>query len=1533
MSFLPVDRVPGLLTAPVRVTGSVVTTAVSTAAGVTGKVAATAADAVRATAGAALEAVGGTPVRRVSRDGGDFWIEVRGLDLAYGPLELALTTGLGRLPGVTDVTVIGPLDRVIVNTDGSVATESVVAAIDEAENAVAARIEGVGVPVIEPAPLPGDSSRAVSSLLGTAAAGAAAVGAAVTAALPVQAFSRLLAAPVTALDYHPAARSALNDALGAQGADLLLRSVGSAANLLTGAPVSALVSAGLGAVETREARNAQQAWAALAPALTAEAGRRGSLAPPPGAQPRAATSYSRPYEKVSANAGLAAAAVIGVVGTLEQAAEAVMVGAPKAARTVRETFAAAVSRGLHDHHDALVMNPRALRGLSEIDTLLVDPRALFTEELRISRITGVDGEQRTAAWHEADAELSAGRLSAGWNTVDTTVGTVGVLVAPVFAPLAPVVLMEARKAGLRILSLADEAYGTLHQAFDDLFPADDDVDAALARVGRRLADDGHTVALLAASGTQAPTAVAFTVGLFDEGTPVPWNADVLVRDLAGAWRILHAVPAAVAAAERGMTLSVGGSVLGTLMLIPDVPGDGPGSTNTSALFGFRAGHVIGRRVFDAPVPPGETDYDWHAMPITEVARRLPPPERAAETPAVGLAALTGRPAVTAGLTGAKRVRDYLREFGDTMREDLNDPITPILATGAAASALLGSPLDAAMVGSVLALNTALSAQQSLHAERLLRRMLAEQDPLARRISGFSDRTEYEEIRASRLLPGDIIEVRSGEVVPADGRIIDAEHTEVDESALTGESLPVDKDTRDTPGAPLAERTGMLYAGTTMVAGKAHAIVTAVGASTQASRALAMAPRPSREVGLAAQLGEITERAMPWSFAGGAAIGAFSLLRRRPLREVASGTVSIAVAAVPEGLPLVVTLAQSASARRLTGSSVLVRNSRAIEAFARLDAVCFDKTGTLSENRLRVDTVVGLGEDPVTGLRTSETEVLTAAGETMLVRRDGSVEHATDAAIHAAAGDAGIVFATPDALLPFQSERPYAGALIGNRVMVKGAPETLMPVFSEADRVTLRTALDELAAKGLRVLAVADCEIDDRRVAAAVEEPNTLADAVRSLRLLGVIGLSDTPRPAAEPLITELLGRGLEVRMITGDHPVTAAAIAGEMGLTVTADQVMTGDRWDRYTSSERVDAARRHLVFARMSPEHKVQVVQALEDAGLVTAMVGDGANDAAAIRAASVGIGVASAGSDPARIAADVMLLDGDISGIIDALDEGEQLWRRVLSAISVLLGHSVGELSFGLITTMLTGRPALNARQMMLVNMLTDAFPAAALAVSPQRDPDVQGAHDESTIYRAVAVRAVFTTLGAVIAWSLASMTGRQSRAATVGLVGLVASQMLEMLVDSDGPLVLATNIGTFALMGTIVSIPGLSHLFGCTPIGPMGWAQAMIGATAAASIAKLLPGVIDELADRLPQLTEKVGGELAEQLDPILAALKDAREEFAAAGADADDAVESVVDDEDARTHEDGVDVLDGGREEPDADVDESVGSQSTSEFRHG
>lgn len=1443
--------------------------------------------AARAAAGIAAEAAGGPAVRRTSRRGNRRWIEVRGLS---GPdadaIAEAVLTAVRAVPGVHDAHLNTSVTRVVVTVEPGGPARDLVKVITEAERRARTRTAERHRPLT----LPGDdtvvAARAVSAAAATAGLGISLAGAAMRApGLP-----NVVSVLPTLADTVPAVRQRLQRRLGNEGTDLLFSLLNSAGAALTLSPTAAAAEAATRAMLAVEAWNARLAWHRHEPGLAQN--------PPQGREPAHGTEIfsdgaGEQYANRAGRIGVTAALLIGAVsGNPAVGGAAALVAAPKPSRAAREAFGCAMTRGLINHHDALVLRPRALRALDRVDVIVLDPRSLYTDTLMVSRVRGVDNGRRAQAWEAARVALASGRLAPGWHRLSSIPGAGSggsALVSPVRDPFATAVVAEARRAGIRVVSVDDDGLRSLAQGFDALHPVTGTLDEALSEVIAESRVDGATVALVTTSEMAAAHHADITIGVARDAMP-PWGADVFVPDLPAVWRILRSIPAARKATAAGVRLSMSSTAIGTLMLIPGVPGYGPESVNIGVLGGLWSGLRTGSRVFADAAPAAEPGHDWHALPPEEVLRLLPrpadDPSGAQQPPPMLFAPV--RILQRAGAAGWSRAGEFLEE----MRADLADPITPILTTGAVASALLGSPLDAVLVGGVLLTNAALSAQQQLHAERVLRRLLAVQDPPAWRRVGPLDRQRTEDVPARALRPGDIIEVHAGELVPADARLIEALNVEVDESTLTGESLPVPKQTAATPGAPLAERSCMVYAGTTVLAGTALAVVTAVGRGTEIKRALAMAPRSSRQIGLQRQLAGITRRALPWSLAGGAFVGVLSVARGTPLREAVGSAVSVTVAAVPEGLPLVATLAQVAAARKLSDQHVLIRNANSVEALARLQVVCFDKTGTLSENRLVVKRVLAM--------RGRTTTEVTDAALSTIPDGGGRVAHATDEAIRQATDR---VPAPAEALLPFQSGRPFAAALTGTRLTVKGAPEVLTGWLDGTAASAVQPIIAELASRGLRVLAVAERTLTARQAARAAADPAEMERLCAGrLTPIGVIGLADTLRPAAAPLLSDLAARGLGVRLITGDHPVTASVIAGELGLTVDESEVVTGTDWEAMSADERNAAVTSRQVFARMSPEHKVEVVQALERAGLVTAMVGDGANDAAAIRAASVGIGVAAAGSDPARTAADVILLDGRIEALLGALDEGEQLWRRVQSAVSVLLGGNAGEVAFALITSLLTGRSALNARQMLLINMLTDALPAAALAVSAQ-DGTAHAGRDEAAMWRAIAVRGTATTVGASLAWTMGRLTGPRGRAGTIALIGLVCTQLAQTLADSHDPLVVATAAGSLLVLAGIISTPGISQIFGCTPVDPLGWGQALLATAVASVVAALGPAVVERL------------GAALESTAPA---------EAASAG--------SVLDDDDAGGDQQGVDLPDRRSQQANTNGHQGIRSGAAEKIGH-
>ncbi|MGV0624381.1 HAD-IC family P-type ATPase [Mycolicibacter minnesotensis] len=1397
-----------------------------------------------------LTAGDGAPVlsRRCFRGEQRAWVEVRGLDGPAGAdLANALLEAARSLPGVVSTRLNHPLSRLVVGlapTSGSdvVSVGELCQVVADIENQYgqAAR------PTQPPANLPGDGRtqalRALTLGANVAGLGVATVG----RLLRLPGLPLGLEAGVVVVDYQPRLRSLLEDNIGKQATDALLALASAGVHTLNQAPTSLAVDLSVEAMRAGEERAAARAWRRREPELAEHADH-----PPVTVPPRPAPRPPGPVERHLSRSAMVQVVGAGVVAATtsspDLAGTAAAVTAPKATRTARESFAATLGRGLADQHGTVVLRPGSLRELDRIDTVVIDPRVLCGDTLRVMQIRGADDDELRAAWAKAQDRLSSPGLTPGWHRVGSRAG-VQASFQPALLPLATAVVTEARRADIEVVSVEAEALGELRPIFDEIRPLDGaSIDEALAAAVSAYQADGHDVAVLSTVAVEALAAADVALGVLPgQGVP-PWCADVLLADLAAVWRVLHALPAARSASHRGVEISTGATILGSLLMLPGVRGSGPGPVTTGAAAGALSGYWLARRAVDATVPRPVSVHEWHAMSVEQVRATLPPPAHEESAPAHHApAAAAALAAVDLARRGAQRTAPprLIWQFAQAVRSELSDPITPVLALGAAASAVLGSPVDAVLVGSVLGGNAMLAAAQRLIAERRLSVLLNEQVPPARKVLPDGSHCE---VPAEELLPGDVIEIHAHELVPADGRLIEAIDLEVDESSLTGESLTVVKQVEATPGADLADRECMVYAGTTVVTGTAVALVTATGGDTHGRRAAELVAGDQSAIGLQHQLSLLTRRAWRISLAGGALVTGLGMARRIGLRQAVASGIAVSVAAIPEGLPLVATLAQQSSARRLTKAGVLVRVPRSVEALGRVDVVCFDKTGTLSKNRLRVSQVHaadGFTDD----------DVLRCAAAAAPVTNGTRQVHATDGAIVEAAGSP--TLESPAAHLPFRSGRPYSASVRGTELTLKGAPE--MVLASTGAGPAVKKSVAALAAAGLRVIAVARLEMTPAQLEALGQdpEPEEIAEFCRKgLTFVGLLGLSDTPRDEAAELLADLKRRQIPVRLITGDHPLTATAIARELGLEVDDDQVISGAQWDALSRKGQELAVTERVVFARMSPENKVQIVQTLERTGKVSAMVGDGANDAAAIRAATVGIAVVAHGSEAASSAADVVLLDERIDTLLDALDEGRELWQRVQAAVAVLLGGNAGEVAFAIIGSALTGRSPLNARQLLLVNMLTDALPATALAVSSLNESAAAGGHgpDEQALWRTVAVRGVTTASAAVGAWGLASVTGRPQRASTVALVSLVATQLGQTLLDSHDPLVVATAVGSLGALGTLITIPGVSQLLGCTPIGPLGWAQALGTATVATLGAAVVPRVLSGAQEKAATPTQ--------------------------------------------------------------------------------
>ncbi|MEB3069569.1 cation-translocating P-type ATPase [[Mycobacterium] vasticus] len=1380
--------------------------------------------------------------RRSWRGAGRAWIEVHGLDGSDdSDIGAEVLEALRAEPGVTSVRLNRPLSRVVVEIGEHVALGDLCAVVESVE-------KNSELTATDTAALPGDGL-----LLATKGAmvGANAVGLAIAtvgSVMRLPAAPKIFDAAASVARYQPLVRNALESQIGPAKTDRVLSLVSLGSHVITMSPAILAVDMMVEGLKAAETRAGALAWNRYEPELARYADHpdvHTGVRPVP--RPDGAGER---YLKRTALAQVVAAGAVGALTrNLDMTSSAILATSPKAVRTSCESFAATLGQGLADTHEVLPLRPDSLRRLDKIDAVVIDPRVLTGEQRRVVQIRGVSDHELPQAWKQAQTLLDKTGLRPGWHRVPrmTARGSsqpVEALILPAHHALASAVVLEGRGCGAELVTVDTEILGELRPGFDDIRPVSgDDLDGALAAAVTALQQAGRTVAVLSSSAAQALAAADLALGVMpeDDALPPPFYADLLLADLAGAWQVLRALPAARSATERGVAISIGASSIAGLLLVRGVratipgvgagPSRGPGPVTVGAGAGMLSGYLLARRVLRARVPQPAPAYEWHAMTVEQARELL--------TPDAVLPLAERAPVETAS-------QGMFWPYFHAVREELSDPMTPILALCSAATAMLGSPIDAVMVGTVLTGNAMLAAYQRLRAESRLNALLAQQAPPARVVLIGADGTPtYQEIPAEQLLPGDLIEVRSNEVVPADARTIEVSDVEVDESALTGESLSVGKQLDPTPGAELAERSSMLYAGTTVIAGKSLAMVTAVGADTQARRASELASGELPEVGLQHHLSQLMYRTFPYSAAGGVAVGALGLLRQGGLRVALGNAIAVAIAAVPEGMPLMATLAQHASSQRLTESGALVRIPRSVEALGRVDVVCFDKTGTLSENRLRVNTV-----RPLPGY--SDDDVLGTAAQAAPAPDGAAHAHATDQAIveGAAAAAGARAWTEPDAHLPFRSGRAFSASVLGSELLVKGAPEVVLGACKNAGpKVEQQVAA--MAAQGLRVIAVAQGNLTAAQVRSVREDSDRLVEVSASgLTLIGFLGLADTPRADAPKLLADLAARGVDIRMITGDHPITATAIAAEMGVTVAPEQVITGSEWNALNRKEQERVVCERVIFARMSPENKVQIVQTLERAGRVSAMVGDGANDAAAIRAATVGLGVVAHGSDSAHATADVVLTDGKIGALVDAIDEGRRLWRGVQLAISGLLGGNAGEVMFSVIGTAITGNSPLNTRQLLLMNTLTDALPATAVAVSTPAGPigDAVPGLDERKLWRAVAFRGGVTAAAGTAAWAMAGVTGSPQRASTVALISLVTTELGQTVVDSRAPLVLVTAAGSFALFAAMVSTPGVSQLLGCTPVGPIGWAQGVgtaAAATAAVAVASRFSGPAKEIA----------------------------------------------------------------------------------------
>ncbi len=1426
-----------------------------------------------------LSRIAGLNQRGVWSRPGRHHIEVHGVARADGDrLARQVETDLGQLPGVAWARINAPSGRVVVAVrDPEPPLPDLIAVIAAAEESCGPAPDGV-----KPPPHPPEEGPRTRRAMVALAADALGLGLAATAKiLPIPSVPREVAGLIKAVDLHPKLH-ALADrrAHGDHRAKSSLLLAEAMALALTGGWTGLVLDGAQRFLQWGEARAQLAAWERIEPQLAGTPERAAAL-PRPDERPR--PKPDGPIERYVTQS-LAGGAIVGALALplagYRRAAGLALASLPRAAAAGREGFATRLGR-LLAHRGVITMDRRVLRELERLDTLVLDAAVLNSsrgtltdlwpmpdadvEEVALrafdlfnpdapTALTNSDGWQlgpfnelglpaRTGS-EQADRIASADGTVLGLVT-DGTLAAV-LTVAPEPAPGVDALARAARRAGLRLVVAGpDESrYGFA----DALMPGGGE----LAGSVRRLQADGATVAVVSAD-RRALGAADCGLGLWDPDQPAPWGAHLLTgTDLALPALVVEAAGVARTVARQSIALAGAGSVLSGLVAFNSVRSRL--LDQTAVAFNAAAGLALADGVWHAHQVPGPSTSlsgsapPWHLMPAQTVLAQL-------GTDLTGLA----DEEVNRRRRSTTSAQDGGISLGRAFVEELSNPLTPVLAAGAGLSAAVGSAVDASLVGGVVGLSALLGAGQRIRTERSLATLLSRSAVTARVRRGDAEQV----VTAAELVPGDIITVEPGDAIPADCRLIEQVGLETDESSLTGESLPVAKTTGAVVAASVADRRSMLYEGTTVAAGRGLAVVVATGADTEVGRGMALADGTPPNSGVEARLTSLTKKIIPLAAGSAVSVAAAGLLRGVPLAESAATAANLAVASVPEGLPFLASAAQLAAARRLAEHGALVRNPRTIEALGRVDVLCFDKTGTLTEGRLRL---AGVGDGrhyaPADHLDRLLRPVLTAAlRATPAAEAPEQLTQQTDRAVLAGARTVKVGTGShlhqwhPVAALPFEPSRGYYVALGKFReaflFSVKGAPEAILPrctrhrtadgeqPLDTAGRTALHELMGRYAGAGQRVLAVAERQLPTGAAAEADIEANIEAN-VEELTFLGFITLADQVRESAAPAVRRIRAAGVHTIMITGDHPATAEAIASIISTDDTAQRVVTATQLEALDDDALAELLARTDVVARCTPAHKVRLIQAMQKCGRTVAMTGDGANDAPAIRLADVGIALGQRGTPAARAAADLVVTDDRLETIIATLIEGRAMWSSVRHALSILVGGNLGEIAFSVLTAAATGRSALNGRQLLLVNLLTDLVPAMAIAVRAPRpdaaDDLLSEGPDSSlgeTLNREIGLRAAATAFGATSGWTLARLTGRRRRAGTVALAALVGTQLGQTLVDGRASRsVLLSTAASLAALATVIQTPGVSQFFGCTPLGPIGWsiaAGSAIGATA--------------------------------------------------------------------------------------------------------
>lgn len=836
----------------------------------------------------------------------------------------------------------------------------------------------------------------------------------------------------------------------------------------------------------------------------------------------------------------------------------------------------------------------------------------------------------------------------------------------------------------------------------------------------------------------------------------------------------------------------------------------------------------------------------------------------------------------------------------------------ILIASSIISFTMGENSEGIAILAIIILNGLLGFFQEMRTEKAMEALMSLAAPHARVIRDGVVR----DIPAEEVVPGDVVVLEAGNRVPADAVLLEANNLYADESMLTGESIPVAKSRTDQINANLAgvSSRNMVYMGSMITNGTGRALVMVTGMETEMGRiAEMMETAGAQETPLQKRLEKLGEYMVAGCLIICAIVALLGILRGEPVIQMLLGGISLAVAAVPEGLPAVVTIALAIGVRRMVQKNALIRRLPAVETLGCATVICSDKTGTLTENRMTVVEAYA-GKNPYVMRKDSqgrlgawcrgrEVHVEKTTGLKLLLKigllcnnarivendSDSEIDiegDPTEVALARAAIDAGLDREAVSSAyrrvreIPFDSERKLMSVICRTSsgelfLFAKGAPEIIIDKCTKImiadrerditydDREKLRDECSAMTSRALRVMAFAYRTVQPAQL--------WRDDLESQLVFIGLAGMTDPPRKEAIEAVAKCRRAGIKTVMITGDHVKTATAIARAMDIYREGDLVLNGDEIDQMSDRELEEACQKATVFARVFPKHKLRIVRAIRNKGNIVAMTGDGVNDAPAVKDADIGIAMGKSGTDVTRQAASMILMDDNFSSIVAAVEEGRNIYSNIRKFIRYLLSCNVGEV-LTMFLSMVMGLPIpLLPAQVLAVNLATDGLPAIALGMEPG-EPDIMDrpprSPDESIfshgLARMILVRGVFIAISTIASFMIVNVMSKNLAAArTAALVTLVLSQLIhvfecksehrslfEIPLLSNKYLILAV-LSSLLMLLAIIYLPFLSTVFGTWPLAMNEW---MI----AGGISMLVPVLVGIVGVRKPAPVQKTGTE---------------------------------------------------------------------------